>query len=573
MAWKRAGRRGAGLWVALCATPALFAQAQPTFYEAFTDGEQAMHQGQWRQAIRALERAVQLRPAPASRVIIYGNNLLTNYYPYSLLARCHLELGDSVAAAAFLRQAEDQGEPASFRQPIARRLPHPVEPHPAQALEPRQDGIAPTSGAAPPASQSSQEVLARLPQPPAPETVHPPPLADPLPAPAQPGAKHLIAPPPAPEAQAAPPHADAPALPPGAAPRQAASLPQPAGQAEGSPPPETLPRSPEPYRPIPMGFWVLAGGSLAALAASLGWKRWHRKTPMPPALPVPPEASPVTVGPYRVLRTLGHGGFATTYLARHQTTGQEVALKVLHPHRLQDPDFRRRFGQEARLGALLDHPNLVRLLDPGEDESTSWIALEYVPGPTLEAYLKEHGPLPVAEAVAIALGIAEAIAYAHTRSVVHRDLKPSNVILSKQGPKVMDLGIARDLDSAALTTTFAFLGTPLYAAPEAQLVAKVGPAADRYSLGVILFEMLAGRQPFQGETPFAIMAQHRSAPVPDIQAWRPVPPALARLLERLLDKEPDQRPEDGELVVRLKAFCESEERKSSQPAPVRQTRG
>ena len=148
------------------------------------------------------------------------------------------------------------------------------------------------------------------------------------------------------------------------------------------------------------------------------------------------------------------------------------------------------------------------------------------------------------------------MAYAHTLGVVHRDLKPANIILSPEGAKVMDLGIARELDAAGLTTTFAFMGTPLYAAPEAQLLAKAGPAADRYSLGVILFEMLAGRGPFQGETPFAIMDQHRTAPVPDLRELCGVPPALARLVERLLEKRPEDRPEDGELVAKLRPFCE-----------------
>jgi serine/threonine-protein kinase len=233
-----------------------------------------------------------------------------------------------------------------------------------------------------------------------------------------------------------------------------------------------------------------------------------------------------------------------------------VALKVLHPHRLHDPEFRKRFRQEAKLGALLDHPHLVRILDPGTEGGFGWIAMEYVAGPTLEAHLKQHGPLPLDEVLTIALGIAEAMAYAHACGVVHRDLKPANVILSDQGPKVLDMGIARELDSSGATTTYAFLGTPLYAAPETQLVAKVGPAADRYCLGVILFEMLAGQPPFQGDTPFAIMDQHRSASPPDLGALRELPPGLARLIERLMDKDPDQRPGDGEILDELKRFNE-----------------
>jgi len=260
---------------------------------------------------------------------------------------------------------------------------------------------------------------------------------------------------------------------------------------------------------------------------------------------------PETLGPYHILRPLGHGAFATTYLARHRDTEREVALKVLHPHLAHDPESRRRFSQEAQLGASLGHPRLAAVLDPGSGSELGWIAMEYVAGPTLEAWLKQRGRLPQREAVAIALAIAEVMVYAHARGVVHRDLKPANIILGAQGPKVMDLGIARELDSSGLTTTHGFLGTPLYAAPEAQLHGQAGPAADRYSLGVMLFEMLAGWPPFQGQTPFAILDQHSRAPVPDLRTLAQVPPDLARLVERLLEKEPEQRPEDGELVAKL----------------------
>jgi len=255
----------------------------------------------------------------------------------------------------------------------------------------------------------------------------------------------------------------------------------------------------------------------------------------------------------------GHGNSRPTETGRprirrgvHPDTGREVALKVLHPHRLHDPEFRRRFRQEARLGALLDHPGLAPVLDPGTDDSPGWIALEYVPGPTLAERLQAQARLPLAEAVAIAMAMAEAVAYAHAHGVVHRDLKPANVILGPAGPKVMDLGIAREMDVGGATPTDAFLGTPVYAAPEAQVMARAGPAADRYSLGVILFEMLAGQPPFQGETPFATLDLHRSAPVPDLRTFREVPDALGRLVQRLLEKDPEHRPEDGELVARLR---------------------
>jgi serine/threonine protein kinase len=270
------------------------------------------------------------------------------------------------------------------------------------------------------------------------------------------------------------------------------------------------------------------------------------------------------VGPYRIERLLGRGGFADTFLARHRRTGLEVALKVPHLHRADDAEFRARFLQEARIGARLDHLNLVRILDPGPETGRPYLAMEYLPGRTLDERLAETAPLPVPEAVAIATGVAGAMAHAHAHGVVHRDLKPANIMLTEAGPRVMDLGIARVMDADTVTTTYAFLGTPLYSAPEAQIRTHVGPAADRYSLGVILFHMLAGAPPFQGRTPFEILERHRHAAPPDLLAVRPeTPPALARLVARLLDKEPDQRPEDGEI---LRVLAEVEAGLSAPPA-------
>jgi serine/threonine-protein kinase len=255
------------------------------------------------------------------------------------------------------------------------------------------------------------------------------------------------------------------------------------------------------------------------------------------------------VGPYRIERLLGRGGFSDTFLARHGGSGQEVALKVPHIHRADDAEFRTRFYQEAQLGARLRHPNLVRILDPGHETGRPYLAMEYLPGQVLDERLSQQGQLPLHEAVTIAQGVAEAMAHAHAHGVVHRDLKPGNIMLTAQGPKVMDLGIARIMDAATVTSTYAFLGTPLYAAPEAQFKTHVGPAADRYSLGVILFHMLAGAPPFHGETPFEILNRHRIDVAPDLFELRPeTPPILARLVARLLDKEPDQRPDDSEIL-------------------------
>ena len=229
-----------------------------------------------------------------------------------------------------------------------------------------------------------------------------------------------------------------------------------------------------------------------------------------------------------------------------------MALKLLHPHRHDDPEFLGRFRQEARLGALLNHPNLVRLVDPGPETGTPWLAMEYVSGERLDQKLRAQPALPLEEVLTLALQIAKGMAFAHAHGIVHRDLKPSNVMLAPEGAKIMDFGISRIVDSETLTTTYAFLGTPLYAAPEAQLKTQVGPAADRYAFGIMLFEMLAGHPPFKGETPFEILDQHRGKPLPDLRELRPdLPPELCALVARLGLKVPEDRPEDPEVIALL----------------------
>ncbi|MBK8726479.1 MAG: serine/threonine protein kinase [Holophagaceae bacterium] len=272
------------------------------------------------------------------------------------------------------------------------------------------------------------------------------------------------------------------------------------------------------------------------------------------------------VGPYLITQVLGRGGCATTYLAVHELDGTEVAVKIPHPHIVIDPDFLARFRREAELGAVLDHPRIVRILDPGPTEGDAWIAMTLVRGTTLESHLdafrarREAIGLP--ELVHIASDIAEAIAHAHNKGVVHRDLKPANVMLGELGAQVMDFGIARLIDST-MTSTTVFIGTPNYSAPEAIVSPKVGPPADRYALGIILFEMLTGEVPFRGDTAFHVLDQHRSAPLPDLHQLRPdAPPRLIRLVERLCAKRSDERPEDGEVITILAAL------KAQHPLPA-----
>lgn len=228
-------------------------------------------------------------------------------------------------------------------------------------------------------------------------------------------------------------------------------------------------------------------------------------------------------------------------------TGEEVAIKVPHPHLAQDPEFLARFRREAALGALLDHPRIVGILDPGPPEGDPWLVMPFVKGITLQDHIARSQALPVPVAVAVAGDVAEAMAHAHARGVVHRDLKPANIMLAEDGAVVMDLGIARMLEGGKLTSVF--LGTPAYSAPESIANPSVGPPADRYALGLILFEMLAGHPPFEGESAFQVLEAHRFNPLPDLAAERPLVPAkLLRLVQRLCAKAPEERPEDPETL-------------------------
>jgi hypothetical protein len=504
----------------LVAVPALLAQTQPTFYAAYQDGLEAESRQDWSAAASAYGRAIALRPASAAVVIIYGNNLLKDYSPYGHLAHCQLELGQLEAATATLAHSESHHEPLALREHLLRRLREAraagiLPPKPLPSLPPSPI-TATTPKAPPPSEVAPSEAVPVVPIPP-PST---PPVPEAV-APRSERTPALDLRTKAPEAAASNPGAVVPpaALPPGSNPGWS------------------------PWRVLGFGVPLLLGAFFWAF-------RRRRNHGAGMAFQEPKQ-----VGPYHLERLLGRGGFASTYLARHETNGAKVALKVLHPYRIDDPEFLERFHQEAKLGAMLDHPNLVRLLDPGPDTGTPWLAMEYVPGQRLDQVLKQSGALPLPRLLCFAREIADGLAQAHRLGIVHRDLKPSNVIIAGDHLKIMDFGISRIVDSETLTTTYAFLGTPLYAAPEAQLKTHIGPAADLYAFGIMLFEMLTGRPPYGGETPFEILNKHRSAPLPDPATLRPEAPlALVALIERLCRKDPDQRPQDEEVIEILQSL-------------------
>ncbi len=259
-------------------------------------------------------------------------------------------------------------------------------------------------------------------------------------------------------------------------------------------------------------------------------------------------------GKYEIVGLLGRGGFGSVYLALQLPVGRKVAVKVINASRADDPQVAERFFREARVLALLTDPATVTLHDYGETEGgLLYMVQEYVEGPTLKAYLRERGQLPPDEAAAILLQLLHALEDAHAHGVVHRDIKPGNVILTvcRRGTrcaKLLDFGIAHIAGQMRLTFSGGIVGSPSYISPEQIGRREVGPAADLYALGVVFYEMLAGRRPFDAPDMLARLKQHvteRPPPLPDS-----VPRALAAIVARAMQKKPSARHADAAAMRR-----------------------
>ena len=250
----------------------------------------------------------------------------------------------------------------------------------------------------------------------------------------------------------------------------------------------------------------------------------------------------VFAGRYRLLRALGQGGMAEVWLAHDTQLDRDVALKILNDGYGAAPDFVERFQREAAAAAKFSHPNIVSIFDRGEADGRHYISMEAIGGQPLAELLRAEGTLPLEDAVAVTRQLLAAAGYAHRHGVVHRDLKPQNIVLTEEGvARVVDFGIARFGD-AHLTEDGTTLGTATYLSPEQARGEPAGPAADLYSIGVILYELLAGRPPFQGDSPLAVVAQHRDAPPPPPTRFRgDIPPALEAVVMRALAKSPNER--------------------------------
>jgi serine/threonine protein kinase len=272
-------------------------------------------------------------------------------------------------------------------------------------------------------------------------------------------------------------------------------------------------------------------------------------------------SSTVLSGRYRLESKLGSGGMSTVYLAMDEVLDRPVAIKLLHREISEEADQLERFRREARAAARLSHPNLVGVIDAGEDDGRPYIVFEYIEGRTLKRRIQEEGQLPVDEAVAYAIEIGRGLTAAHARKLVHRDVKPQNVLIDPDGrAKVTDFGIARSLESKGLTATGRVLGTTDYVSPEQAMGEEVDERSDVYSLGVVLYEMLTGQVPYQAETQVGVAMKHVNEPMPDVQAKRPGASAVvASVVDRATTKDPrDRYGTVAEMVRDLEASLEVE---------------
>ncbi|MQA76073.1 MAG: protein kinase [Solirubrobacterales bacterium] len=266
-------------------------------------------------------------------------------------------------------------------------------------------------------------------------------------------------------------------------------------------------------------------------------------------------------GRYRLESKLGSGGMSTVYLARDETLERSVAAKVLHREISDQPDQIERFRREARAVAQVSHPNVVAVIDAGEDGGRPYIVFEYCEGETLKQRIDRLGRLPLDEAAAYAIEVGRGLQAAHARRLVHRDVKPQNVLIDAEGrAKVTDFGIARELETDGLTKTGRVLGTTDYVSPEQAMGQGVDARSDIYSLGVLLYEMLTGEVPFQAENLVGVAMKHVNERMPDVQRRRPeVSSALAAVIERATEKKPDKRyPEMAAMLTDLENALEVE---------------
>jgi serine/threonine protein kinase len=266
-----------------------------------------------------------------------------------------------------------------------------------------------------------------------------------------------------------------------------------------------------------------------------------------------------TIGRYRITEHLGRGGMAEVYKAHQASLDRDVAIKLMHGFLADEPGFLARFEREAKVVATLRHPNIVQVYDFDADHGVYYMVMEFINGETLKARLQTLETkgewVPLDDAARIVLAVGSALKYAHERGMVHRDVKPANVMITTDGQVILtDFGIAKIVSASHLTASGALMGTPSYMAPEQGLGQPGDERSDIYSLGVMLYQLVVGRLPFDADTPLAVVLKHINEPLPLPYLFKPeLPEALNAVILKALAKDPNKRyPKVGELLADLR---------------------
>ncbi len=259
------------------------------------------------------------------------------------------------------------------------------------------------------------------------------------------------------------------------------------------------------------------------------------------------------IGPYKIEQELGRGGMAIVYKAWQANLERSVALKILPEHFTFDQHFVQRFINEAKIASQLNHPNIVKIYDIGSDGSINYICMEYIEGNTLSNIFAQKGPLPIEEAVHITRQIADALDYSHRAGVVHRDIKPSNILIDSRGKvTITDFGIAQASSYPGFTPPAGvYLGTPAYMAPEQASMKDYDHRVDLYALGILIFQMLTNRLPYDADTPFSVMHKHVTEKIPSVRQEQPeVPKWMELIIYKAMAKNPQLRYQSGSEIIR-----------------------
>ncbi len=262
---------------------------------------------------------------------------------------------------------------------------------------------------------------------------------------------------------------------------------------------------------------------------------------------------------YEIQEKLGGGGMAIVYKARDTFLNRLVTIKILRPEFTSDEDFIARFRREAQAVASLSHPNIVNIHDVGQEDSIHYLVMEYVRGDNLKNVIKQKGYLDPMEAVRVAVQISEALDHAHQNNIVHRDVKPHNILITTEGrAKLTDFGIAMEATAATITRTDTIMGSVHYLSPEQARGETATPKSDIYAVGILLYEMLTGKQPYSGDSPIAVALKHIQETPPPVDEVNPdVPVELAAVVRRAMEKQPELRYRTaGDLARRLESALE-----------------